>query len=171
MTIQYQLGGIQKELENFTASIEAVDMEKVKKETLRRVAVEMAKEVRRTILLKSTIKSPAETLSPYESGPGPNLSELAAWTVRQQKGRYIVSPQRDVRQRAIVLNYGYPGTITPNSSNAMEFEVNGVPFVRKEVEGPDAENYWRKAFNSIQQSDELERIAKEELEAEIEEKF
>jgi len=171
MPIDYQLQNIEKDLAQMSTNIQAVDMESVKERTLKRVAEEMSGMVRQAVF-ESNIRSPASKISPYESGDGPPLATNDAWLVKKTGGnRYSVFPHPEVRQRAMVLNFGYPGMIRPTNAEYLRFTVDGVPVFRKEVEGPDATGYWQAAFQKMQNSDKLQEIANEELEAEFEEKF
>jgi hypothetical protein len=167
----FRVENIDKDLAQMSANIEAIDMDSVKKKTAKRIAEEMSKMVRQAVF-ESGIKSPADKISKYSGGDGPPMVTNAAWLVRQTgPNRYSVFPHPEVRQRAIVLNYGYPGRITPNSADALRFEVNGTPVFAESVEGPDAYNYWDKAWRRIQKSKKIDDILGEELEAEFEEKF
>jgi len=171
MPIDYQLQNIEKELSQMSTNIQAVDMESVKERTLKRVAERMSWMVRQAVF-ESSIKSPASKISPYESGDGPPLVTNDAWLFKKTgANRYSVFPHKDVRQRAMVLNFGYPGMIRPTNDEYLRFTVDGVPVFRKEVEGPDAIGYWQAAFQKMQNSDKLQEIANEELDAEFEEKF
>jgi hypothetical protein len=171
MPIQYGNIQIEQDLEEFKFKIEAIDMESVKEETLRRVAEEMSEFVREAVIAEPDITSPALN-SPYERGPGPSMATRDAWMVEKRGAdRYIVSPHPKVRQRAVVLNFGYPGTIKPKNSDYLRFMVDGVPIFRKEVEGPDETGYWQAAYNRMEQSGRLAEIAQEELEEEIEDTF
>lgn len=170
MPIKYDMFQIEKDLDNFLMSVESVDMESVKQETLRRVAEEMASMVRQAVF-ESSIKSPADKISQYEGGAGPPLATNEAWMVNKDGNRYTVTPHPEVEQRAVVLNFGYPGTIRPTNAEYMRFTVDGVPVYRKEVPGPDETGYWQVAFQRMEQSGKLEDIAQEELNKEFEEKF
>jgi len=150
--------------------LEQIDMESVKKRTLKRVAQEMAGMVRQAVF-ESTIKSPADKISKFEGGDGPPLATNDAWIVTNEGNNYTVRPHPKVRQRAVVLNFGYPGKITPNNSEFLKFQIDGEPVFAKEVDGPEATGYWRVAFNRMKSSGKLEDIAKEELEIEFEEAF
>ena len=171
MPIDYGIFEIREDLENFALSVQAVDMESVKEETLKRVASEMAEMVRQAVIAEPSITTPALN-SPYERGPGPSMATKDAWQVTKAGGnRYTVSPHPSVRQRAIVLNFGYPGMIRPTNADYLRFTVDGVPVFRKEVPGPDETGYWQAAFQRMESSDKLEQIAQEELDEELEEKF
>lgn len=170
MPINYNLFEIEEDLEEFLISIKAVDMEVVKEETLRRVAQAMASMVRQMVF-ESNIRSPADKISPYEGGDGPPLATNEAWKVQKDGNRYTVRPDPRVEQRAVVLNFGYPGMIRPTNADYMRFTVDGVPVFRKEVPGPDETGYWQAAFQRLEQSGKLEKIASEELNEELERKF
>lgn len=171
MAINFRIQNIQKDLEKMNANLEAIDMESVKERTTRRVAEKMASMVRQAVF-ESSIKSPASKISPYESGDGPPLATNDAWMARKTgANRYSVFPHPEVRQRAIVLNFGYPGMIRPTNKDYLRFTVNGVPTFRKEVKGPDAVGYWQVAYRRMESSGKLEEIAEEELNIEFEEKF
>jgi hypothetical protein len=170
MPIQLSVENIEKDLEEMEMNLHQIDMESVKEKTLKRVADEMASTVRQAVF-ESSIKSPASKISEYDSGEGPPMATNDAWIVKKDgENRYTVVPHPDVRQRAIVLNFGYPGKITADDGY-MEFNVNGTPMYRKEVEGPEAVGYWQAAFQKLQNSNKLQEIGEEELEIEFEEKF
>lgn len=144
-------------------------MESVKRRTMKRTAEAAAEMVRQAVVAEDDIKSPASLLSEYDSGPGPSLSWSAAWQVDPVgNDRFVLNPHPKVRQRAIVLNFGYSGDITPNQADVLKFNVNGVPMYRESVSGPDATGYWQAAFQRMRSSDKLERIATGELQREIE---
>lgn len=171
MTLDLDVEGLAAELGVLRAQLGAIDEDEVKKETARRIAEEAAKMVRQAVF-ESSIRSPADKISPYEGGPGPALATSPAWIVEETgKNTYTVSPHPQVRQRAHVLNYGYPGKITPTTADYMRFTVNGVPVFRKEVDGPDPVGYWEAAFRRLEQSGKIEEIAEEVLEEEVDEKL
>lgn len=146
-------------------------MESVKENTAKRTADAMAEIVRQAVVAEDDITSPAMS-SKYSRGDGPPMATGAAWlTEKVGPNRYIVTPHPEVRQRAIVLNFGYPGRITPNNSPVLSFTINGVPVAFESVKGPDATGYWQAAYQRMQQSDKLRRIANDELEGEIEDIF
>jgi len=171
MPIEYNVNSIKEDLNRMSANIEAVDMDSVKERTLKRVAGAMADHVREAVVAEPDITTPALN-SQYEQGPGPNMARRAAWQVRKTgANRYSVFPHPEVRQRAVVLNFGYPGMIRPTNSEYLRFTIDGVPVFRKEVEGPDETGYWQAAYQQLQSSNKLERIAEEELNAEFEAVF
>jgi len=171
MAINLQITNFEKDLSRMEVDLEQINMESVKERTLKRVANELSEMARQSIVAEADIISPAMN-SPFERGDGPSLATGDAWLVTKvNNNRYRVHPHPLVRQRAIVLNSGYPGTITPNNADYLRFEVNGVPMYRKEVEGPDATGYWQAALRRLKQSNKLEEIADEELSVEFEEAF
>lgn len=171
VAIELSIGEFSEDLEDFEMSLKAIDMETVKRNTVRRAAQEMASMVRQAVF-ESSINSPADKISPYESGDGPPLATNDAWLVKKESNNeYSVQPKPEVRQRAVVLNFGYPGEITPTDSPFLVFEVNGEPVWAKSVEGPEATGYWQKAYQRMQESGKLEEIAEEELSDEFERKF
>jgi len=171
MTNEFSVLNIENDLEKLQLSVEAIDMEAVKERTLKRIATEMSEMVRQAVVAEPKITSPALN-SPYTRGPGPSMATRDAWVVKKDgNDRYTVSPHPKVRQRAGVLNFGYPGTITADDGGYLKFTIDGVPTYRKEVEGPDETGYWQAAYQKINQSDKLRRIANEELEDEVEDKF
>jgi len=168
MPIQYDIGQISEDLEDFQISLRAIDMDKVKERTLERVATEMTEMVRQAVVAENDIISPAMN-SPNDRGDGPSMSTRDAWIAEKSgANRWTVRPHPSVRQRAVVLNFGYPGTITPTSSEFLWFEFQGHPISVREVEGPDETGYWQAAFQRIESSDRLQKIASEELEEEFE---
>lgn len=172
MTLEFSVEDLSSDLIELRSDIEAIDMDAVKKRSTKRFAEEMAEYVRKAVV-NSDIQTPGMN-SIYGRGPGPSMSTASAWVVKQDgKNRYSVRPHPKVRQRAIVLNYGYPGRITPNDSEALKFEVKGVPepVFAKSVSGPDYTGYWQAAMKNLESSGRLEEIANEELEEEVEFKF
>jgi len=168
MALEMSLGSLSEDLEDFQITLEAIDMESVKEETAKRAAREMSKMVRQAVF-ESSINSPAKSESDFEAGTPPALVMGDAWRVgKRNTGEYFVLPHPNVRQRAIVLNYGYPGKITPNDSEFLKFKVEGEPVWAKEVDGPEATGYWQKAIRRMKDSDKLDEIAREELNKEVE---
>lgn len=170
MPIEYNIAEISEDLDDFQMSLKAIDMESVKENTLERIAEKMAEMVRQAVF-GSSIRSPADKISPYEGGDGPPMATRDAWIAQKDGNKWTVTPHPQVRQRAVVLNFGYPGTIRPTDSEYMRFTVNGVPTFRKEVPGPEPTGYWQAAFRRMEQSGKLTEIASEELDEEFEEKF
>lgn len=171
MPINYSIQNIEKDLAQMSANVEAIDMESVKRRTLKRVADEMSKLVRQAVVDEPSITTPALN-SPYKQGPGPSMSRHDAWMVEKTgANRYSVFPHPEVRQRAMVLNFGYPGMIRPTNSEFLRFTVDGTPVYAEEVEGPEYTGYWQAAYRKLQNSNKLEEIAGQELQAEFEEKF
>lgn len=172
MPIRFESSKIEQDLDEFNLRLEAIDMDSVKRKTLKRTANAMAELVRQAVVAEDDIQSPAGLLSPYESGPGAHMATLDAWHVHEKSsGQWVVEPKPQVRQRATVLNFGYPGMITPNNADALRFTVNGVPVFRESVQGPDRTGYWQAAFRRMEKSDKLRQIANEELDEEITEVF
>jgi len=153
--IEHNFGRLSESLE--------IDMEKVERNTLKRSADALAEMVRQAVVDEDSISSPANLLSEYEGGPGPSMSRRKAWVVQRIRNKWVVRPHPQVEQRATVLNYGYPGRITPNNADALRFTINGVPVYRDSVEGPERTRYWQAAVRRFRQSGELERIAQAEL--------
>lgn len=171
VAIELSIGEFSEDLEDFEMKLKAIDMETVKRNTVRRAAQEMASMVRQAVF-ESSIKSPADKISPYEEGDGPPLATNDAWLVKKKSNNeYSVQPKPQVRQRAVVLNFGYPGEITPTDEPFLVFEVNGEPVWAKSVEGPEPTGYWQKAYQRMQESGKLEEIAEEELSDEFDEKL
>jgi hypothetical protein len=147
-----------------------IDTEKITRNTMRRIAEEMTEMVRVAVVAEDDIKSPASLLSPYEAGDRPQMTQKDAWQVHKvTRDSYTVRPHPNIRQRAVVLNYGYQGRITPTNADYLRFTIDGVPTFRKSVEGPDETGYWEKAIQKMEQSDKPKRIAKDELEEELDE--
>lgn len=170
MGIKLSIGEFSDDLDDFQASLEAIDMESVKERTVKRAAEELAGMVRQAVF-ESSIKSPASKISPYESGDGPPLATRDAWIVTKEgSSSYSVRPHPKVRQRAVVLNFGYPGKITPKNGEFLKFTVEGEPVWAREVDGPEATGYWQAAIQNMRSSGKLEDIAEEELQKEFEEK-
>jgi len=169
VAIELSIGKFSDDLDDFQATLEAIDMESVKERTVKRAADEMAGMVRQAVF-ESSIKSPASKISPYESGDGPPLATNDAWIVTKDgANRYTVRPHPQVRQRAVVLNFGYPGKITPKNGEFLKFTVEGEPVWAREVDGPEATGYWQSAIQRMRNSGKLEEIAAEELNEEFEE--
>lgn len=171
MPIEFDVQQIQAQISDFEFKLDRVDMESVKEKTMKRTADAMAEMVRQAVVAEDDITSPAMN-SKYSRGSGPPMATSKAWlTEKVGPNRYIVTPHPEVRQRAIVLNFGYPGRITPNTADALRFTIDGVPVYAKSVKGPDPTGYWQAAYQRMQSSDKLKRIANEELEKEIDEVF
>lgn len=171
MTIEFSEIGLQEDLGSFNLSLESIDMESVKKRTAKAFAKEMSEQVRLAIRAEDDITSPGMN-SKYSRGPGPSLITGDAWKVTPDgNNKYILTPHPKVEKRATVLNYGYPGLITPDGDRPFQIMINGHPIYRWAVKGPDKTNYWRAAMRNLEASGEAKRIAEYELRAEIEEAF
>lgn len=172
--LDLSMKNLEDDIEDFQMKLERVDLEKVEKLTLSRTARDLAEMVAMQVVQSSKINSPADT-GPYESGSGPSMSDgsrKGAWMVKRDgRSNYTIKPHPLVRQRAIVLNYGYPGEITPTSADYMRFTVDGVPRFRKSVPGPEAAGYWEAAMNQLRSSGKLEKNGEIELRNEMEEHF
>lgn len=169
MTLDLGIEGLEAQLTELGASFEAVDGEDITREAARRIANEAAEMVRTAVLAEDDIITPAMN-SPYDRGPGPSMSNPNAWVVKPSgKNRFIMSPHEFVEQRAYVLNYGYPGKITPNTADYLRFYVEGEPVFRKEVEGPDPTGYWEAAFRRLESSGKAEQIMEDVLDEELDE--
>ncbi len=169
MGLELNIGQFSKDLEDFQVTLEAIDMESVKERTVKRAAQEMSKMVRQAIKAEPEITSPAVN-GPYERGKGPSMVQENAWLVEKDGANsYTVRPRPEVRQRAVVLNYGYPGEITPTNGEFLKFTVEGQPVWARSVEGPDYTGYWQAAIRRMRNSGKLEEIAAEELNEEFEE--
>lgn len=171
MANSFKVRNIQSDLFDLSSSLEAVDMESVKIETIRRSAHAMAEMVRQAVVAEDKIKAPANFHSEYDGGPGPSMAHRNAWNVIKTGNTYEVRPHPEVKQRAIVLNYGYPGEITPNTADVLKFNINGVPVFAESVSGPEYTGYWQAAERRFRASGKLERIAAAELREEFEEKI
>jgi hypothetical protein len=147
-----------------------ISMEEVKRRTLKRAADELAEMVAVAVRSEDDITSPGLN-SKYGRGPGPSMATKSAWVVERKGNSYTVSPHPLVEQRAVVLNYGYPGKIRPKNADFLKFTVKGVPepIYAKEVDGPDETGYWQAAMTNFEKSGRLEEIALEELEREAQE--
>lgn len=174
MTLELSLGNLSEEIEEFGINLSRIDVENVKKETLARTARDLAEIVAMQVVQNTEINAPADT-GPHESGPGPSMADgtrKGAWIVKRDgRSEYTVRPHPLVRKRAIVLNYGYPGEITPDNSDYLRFTVDGVPQFRKSVPGPDAANYWQAAMNELNSKDKLVKNGEIELRDEVERQF
>lgn len=171
MPVKFGVLRIQDELEELRFNLDAIDIDKVKQETVRSTAMVMNSMVRQTLVAEERLNIPA-TKGPYESGPGPSMADKDAWIVEPVgDSEYTVRPHPQVKQRAYVLNYGYSGPITPNSADALRFTINGIPVYRDSVPGPEPTNYWQAALTRMEKSGKFERIGERELRKEIEEQF
>lgn len=169
MTIDIRIPGFEAQLEGLEARFDAVDEEELTRETARRIANEAAEMVRTAVIAEDDIITPAMN-SPYDRGPGPSMANPNAWVVKPSgKNRFIMSPHELVEQRAYVLNYGYPGKITPNTADYLRFYVEGEPVFRKEVEGPDPTGYWEAAFRRLESSNKPKQIMEDVLDEELDE--
>lgn len=175
----FEISKLQGDLVEFDEYIQSFDMDRVERQTLKESAKTLAEMVRQAIRAENKIESPARLNSIWEPGPGPSLVSHRAWRVIKDGNRYIVKPHPKVEQRATVLNSGY-GEITPNSAPKLAFSVSNVPsqssgstephgLIRVDsVDGPDPTEYWQAAIRRFESTDEIERIALQELR---EEKF
>jgi hypothetical protein len=169
MGINFKQNDFENKLKEFTEDLQSIDVEEVEKRSMKRIASEMSEMVRLAVIAEDDITSPAIN-SVWDRGPGPSMSQESAWIVKQfGETSYTVEPHPKVEQRAVVLNFGYPGTITPNNTEYMKFNLNGVPIYRKEVPGPDETGYWQAAFNNLEKSGKVEEIMEEELQKEVDE--
>jgi len=160
---------MRQDVRDFLLEIQAIDVEKVEENTVRRAAVEMSDMVRQAVIAEPEITTPAMN-SVFERGDGPSMATEDAWIVSKTgTSRYSVKPHPKVKQRAYVLNFGYPGKITPTNAEALRFTIDGIPVFRTEVQGPDATHYWAKAVQRMKNSDKLQKIGSEELQEEVEE--
>lgn len=167
MPIDYSILQVERELDEFQFSLEQIDMEEVKEDTLRSVAMVLQSYVIQQLRAESKITKGSE--SEYEEGPGPSMFSRDAWLIQKDSdSRYRLRPHPQVEQRAFVLNRGW-GEITPNSADYMRFTVDGVPVYRESVPGPDRTQYWQQAFRKLEESGEFERVASNRLQREIEE--
>lgn len=150
-------------------SLSDVDMDAVERRTTKRMAEEMVEYVTDAIRMEDDITSPAMN-GPNTRGPGPSLIQEMSWKVQPTgQGDYLVRPIDAVRQRAVVLNDGYPGRIYPTSAEALKFTFEGETVYADSVEGPDETGYWDAAYRRLKKSGRPLEIAKEELEREVEE--
>lgn len=172
-TTHFEIDNLQADLIEFQEEVESINMQKVYRTTAKEAATTLAEMVRQAVVAEDKIKTPASLWSPYDSGPGPSLSERNAWMVTGDGDQYIVKPKPKVEQRATVLNAGW-GTITPNSAPKLAFNVGGIAadpnssnetgVVRTEsVDGPDKTGYWQAALRRFEASDEFKRIGLQEL--------
>jgi hypothetical protein len=169
MAIDFDVAKLTNDLEEFEMKLESIDVDSVKQRTLKRTAERAAQTVRQ-LVFESKIKSPANKISPYESGDGPPLATGEAWQVIPDGDQYFIRPHPKVEQRAYVLNFGYNGRIYPEDHEVLRFTVDGQPVFAPSVEGPDAVGYWQAAFKRLEGSDKLQEIAEDELRIEFEEK-
>lgn len=168
MPNNFEVLGLEQGIDDFASSIDSINVDKIEKKTLKKAAHELSEMVRQAVVAEDDITSPAMN-GPYERGPGPSMATGDAWLVKESGDSYTVEPHPQVEQRAVVLNYGYPGEITPNNSEVLKFEVNGVPVFADSVSGPDYTGYWQAAMRRFRNSGKLKRIAESELEKEFEE--
>jgi len=168
MTIRFSTGDLSEDLDTLKAKLEKIDEDEIKRRTSKKLALEMQDLVTAAIAQEDDITSPAMN-SKYERGKGPSLVQRAAWEVEDKGGYYSVSPHPSVRTRAIVLNSGVAGKITPNGDGPLRFEVNGVPVYAESVDGPDATGYWQAAMRRLKSSGKIKQIARKEFRREIEE--
>lgn len=167
MGLEFNQNDFQRQLKQFSEDLDDIDVDRVKRRSMKRIAEEMAEMVRLAVIDEDKITSPA-TNSEWDRGEGPSMAQESAWRVDETGGgNYVVRPHPKVEQRAAVLNFGYPGTITPTSAEAMKFNLNGTPIYRDEVPGPDETGYWQAAFNMLEKSGKPEEIMEEELEREV----
>lgn len=170
MSNEFNVRQISNDLKSLDASIEAIDMEKVERETLKRAANTMSEMVRQAVIAEDNINAPAIS-GPYQRGEGPTMAQRAAWKVVEDGNSYRVRPDPRVEQRAIVLNYGHPGRIYPDGDGPLRFYVDGAPVFAESVEAPDYTGYWQAAMRRFRNSDRLRQMAADELQKEIDDKF
>lgn len=170
MSNQFNVRELSSDLNKLNTSLEAVDMEKVERETLKRAAHTMSEMVRQAVIAEDDINAPAIS-GPYQRGGGPTMAQRAAWKVVEDGNSYRVIPDPRIEQRAIVLNYGYDGRIYPDGDGPLRFYVDGAPVFAEWVEGPDYTGYWQAAMRRFRNSDRLRQMAADELQKEIDEKF
>lgn len=181
--MRFSISNIRRQLKDFRDNTEDVDTEDVKQRTLKRVAKEMNEMVRLALQAEDDITTPSINSKYGQGAPGASkkggqgrskgysMSDPRAWEVSQEGDAYVLRPQPRVQQRAVVLNYGIPGRITPNNSEYLFFWVDGVPVLKKSVDGPDPTHYWQAAWDMLQNSGRIDEIASEELEIEFEKSF
>lgn len=174
--LNFNVFKIEKDLDEFAFYLEEINMDTVKQRVLKYIADEMAQMVRQAVLAEEDITTPSVN-SKWGQGSaggegrsrGASMSREKAWNVsRNGPNSYKVSPHPKVRQRAYVLNFGYPGVITPTNAEYMRFYLEGMPIFRKEVNGPEPTHYWSAAYRRMEQSGKLQRIGEEELKREFE---
>lgn len=166
---EFSVENLRSGLDNLDVTLSSIDEEEIKERTLKRAANEMAEMVREAVIEEDDIVTPGMN-SKYGRGKGPSLSTADAWDVDESGGQYIVRPDPRVRQRAITLNYGYPGTITPDGDSPMPIQINGTPIFRWEVDGPDYTGYWQAAMRRFEASDRIGEIGAEELQRQFEQR-
>lgn len=171
MGFSFDILAAEEGLKDFRRELERINPDDITRETARDFAEKVRDVVTATIKAEGKITSPAMN-SQYNRGPGPSMVQDAAWIITQEgTDSFSIEPHPSVRQRAYVLNYGYPGRITPNSAEVLKFEVNGEPFYRESVEGPDRTLYWEHAMKIVEDSGNLENIGRYNMIAEFEEVF
>ncbi len=158
----FDVNKLQASLVEFGNYVESIDMDHVERQTIKQAATSLAEMVRQAVNAEDDIDSPARLLSPYENGPGPSLVTRKAWDVKKKGNQYIVKPNPKVQKRAEILNAGR-GEITPNTAPRLAFTVNGLWTFPESVKGVDKTEYWQAALQRFNNSDELERIATQEL--------
>lgn len=149
------------EFRELVAKFSAVNIEGAVAEGVLRTAEDMQEAVRQAVVAHPDIQSPANLISQYDGGPGPPMAQTRAWQVIQLgDGAYEVRPHPQVRQRAVILEFGSSSPIVPRNANALRFNVNGVPVFADSVSGIEARRYWRSALRKVMQEDRLaENIA------------
>lgn len=170
---------VEFDLNKLQARFEAIDPEEAGREAVRKVAEDMREEIKAQIVA-SGIESPARLNSEYGHGSsgtsnaprsgGPSMVRIdpggEAWHVESVgEMQYEVFPNPKVRKRAIMLEQGTVGPITPNTADVLVFEVNGVPRFRPEVSGVDAYGYWEKAARNVSADNRLDQYFLNELES------
>lgn len=160
----FEITNFSDDLSELRSIISDADIEEAKEKTLKKSAYAMAEMVRQAVVAEDKITSPAMN-GEFDRGPGTSLATLRAWKVTKTGNNYTVKPNHRVEQRAVVLNYGYPGKITSNGDYPMTFNIDSVPHPvsKHEVEGPDYTGYWQKAVERFQKTDKLEKFAEEEI--------
>lgn len=157
---------LEKEVEEFRLSLEAIDMERVKKNTLKDMANNAWRAINKALNREENISFGLN--SKYERGEGPSMFSRNAWVVtKKSNSQYTIRPHPKVEQRAVTLNYGYPGEITPDGDSPMRYTVKGTPRYRWAVSGPEATGYWNAAFRQMRDG-KMKEIGERELRKELE---
>lgn len=165
---------IEKELDELEARLALIDMEKVARESAKQTAADLTQVVRDAVAAHPDIKSPANLISEYYTGPGETskgypLTNRKAWQVEKVGRDYRVSPVKGVQRKAMLMEFGRT-SITTGPDNPMRFWVGNRPIFTHEVGPVEPKYYWRTAVRKIRSDDTLSDNMEEELEKEFREK-
>lgn len=107
--------------------------------------------------------------TPGNRGEGPALATRAAWEVTQvQDGVWRIKVDERVADRAVYLEFGTDGPITPNDADRLKFESqDGEMIYPKAVSGVEEYAFLRTALKRYRAENVLQNEFKNEIEREF----